>query len=710
MPLYDEPTPGELGHVKDHYDINRFIQEIKDGDYGVGPQGPPGPKGDQGDRGPQGVPGPQGPAGQAGSTGPTGAKGDPGPVGPTGARGPEGPQGLQGDIGPEGPQGVQGPVGPAGKEGIAGPQGPAGPRGVQGIPGPQGADGVEGPEGPTGPQGPEGPMGPEGPRGPQGAGLVIKGYYDTYEELVAAHPTGNEGDAYLVGQEELYVWDVLDNTWQDVGSIVGPEGPRGPAGPEGPTGPEGPQGPDGPRGPQGIQGAQGDQGPEGPQGPLGPKGETGDTGPEGPQGPVGPQGPEGIKGDEGPVGPAGPPNVLSIGTVAQGGSAQATITGTSPTQQLNLVLPEGPQGPEGPRGPQGIQGEQGDKGDRGDQGPEGPEGPEGPRGFQGEVGPEGPEGPDGPVGPQGPAATIQVGTTTTLPPGASATVSNRGTTGAAVFDFGIPRGQDGAGDVIPVGSIFPFAGSTVPQDWLLCDGTAYDQGTYPKLFAAIGATFGTKVPDLRDRFALGASATRALGTVGGTSTINQVVAHGHSVTGSVTVAVSDNPGIAFSSNATAASAAAPHVHVQNHDGHKHPINTSIWATNGGEAHQHTGAVNAQDPFSNTKTQVATSTSSGVFAVTNPGGLKNTNTNTEQSHRHGFGDNKLTDGTYWDAASVNTENSNAAHEHPVSVSGTTATHGHGASGSLSSANAQSTGSATVDVLNPFLAINYIIKAA
>jgi hypothetical protein len=37
----------------------------------------------------------------------------------------------------------------------------------------------------------------------------------------------------------------------------------------------------------------------------------------------------------------GPANVLSIGTVAQGDTASATITGTSPNQSLNLVLPRG---------------------------------------------------------------------------------------------------------------------------------------------------------------------------------------------------------------------------------------------------------------------------------------------------------------------------------------------------------------------------------
>ena len=47
-------------------------------------------------------------------------------------------------------------------------------------------------------------------------------------------------------------------------------------------------------------------------------------------------------------------------------------------------------------------------------------------------------------GTDGDAATIQVGTVTTLAAGSSATITNSGTTSAAVFDFGIPRGTDGS--------------------------------------------------------------------------------------------------------------------------------------------------------------------------------------------------------------------------------------------------------------------------
>lgn len=51
----------------------------------------------------------------------------------------------------------------------------------------------------------------------------------------------------------------------------------------------------------------------------------------------------------------------------------------------------------------------------------------------------------GEKGDPGQAATITIGTTTTLPAGSSATVTNTGTPSAAVFNFGIPKGADGTG-------------------------------------------------------------------------------------------------------------------------------------------------------------------------------------------------------------------------------------------------------------------------
>lgn len=63
------------------------------------------------------------------------------------------------------------------------------------------------------------------------------------------------------------------------------------------------------------------------------------------------------------------------------------------------------------------------------------------------------------------------------------------------------------------GEISIFAWARPETGWLLCNGQEVVIATYPDLYAVIGITYGTpasvlnfKVPDLRDRFPLGANA------------------------------------------------------------------------------------------------------------------------------------------------------------------------------------------------------------
>lgn len=109
-------------------------------------------------------------------------------------------------------------------------------KGEQGI---QGATGPQGERGPQGLQGPQGEKGDKGEKGDQGTGVTIKGKYDSLSALQAAHPKGNDGDAYMVGTS-LYAW--TGSAWVDCGNIQGPKGDRGDTGPQGATGPQGPKG------------------------------------------------------------------------------------------------------------------------------------------------------------------------------------------------------------------------------------------------------------------------------------------------------------------------------------------------------------------------------------------------------------------------------------------------------------------------------------
>jgi len=229
----------------------------------------------------------------------------------------------------------------------------------------------------------------------------------------------------------------------------------------GPQGPQGPTGPQGATGPQGNTGVTGTTGATGPAGPTGAQGLQGGTGPAGATGPQGPQGPDGDTAYEAAL------DAGFVGTEAEWLSSMQGVAG--PTG------PEGPQGETGPAGPQGVQGLQGVQGDAGATGPagtsaylvavadgfigdetawlaslvgaQGTQGVQGIQGLQGETGPQGTQGDAGAQGIQGlvgDAATVTVGTVTTGTPGTTVTVTNSGTTGAAILDFTIPEGAAGA--------------------------------------------------------------------------------------------------------------------------------------------------------------------------------------------------------------------------------------------------------------------------
>lgn len=67
--------------------------------------------------------------------------------------------------------------------------------------------------------------------------------------------------------------------------------------------------------------------------------------------------------------------------------------------------------------------------------------------------------------------------------------------------------------IMPIGMLAPYAGTTAPTGWLLCDGTEIRQTDYPELFAIVGYAFKPQgeiqnsgffgLPDLRGRFPLG---------------------------------------------------------------------------------------------------------------------------------------------------------------------------------------------------------------
>ena len=80
--------------------------------------------------------------------------------------------------------------------------------------------------GPRGLQGQQGAPGVQGEKGEPGAGLTIHAEYASYEELVAKHPVGEEGDAYLINGDVWY-WAEENQAWKNGGPLRGPQGERG---------------------------------------------------------------------------------------------------------------------------------------------------------------------------------------------------------------------------------------------------------------------------------------------------------------------------------------------------------------------------------------------------------------------------------------------------------------------------------------------------
>ena len=141
----------------------------------------------------------------------------------------------------------------------------------------------------------------------------------------------------------------------------------------------------------------------------------------------------------------------------------------------------------------------------------------------------------------GPAATITVGNTTTLAPGSSATVENTGTNFAAVLDFGIPRGNDGAdgaqGPAGPAGADGTSATITVGSTTTLSPGvsaTVTNSGTSLAAILDFGIPSGSTIQtQAQVRNETGATLTKGTvvyinGAAGNKVTVTKAIATGDS--------------------------------------------------------------------------------------------------------------------------------------------------------------------------------------
>lgn len=185
------------------------------------------------------------------------------------------------------------------------------------------------------------------------------------------------------------------------------------------------------------QGKQGERGLQGKQGEQGQQGEQGIQGIQGKQGEQGQRGEKGEKGEKGD--PTATIKLGKVTTVAPTEQARAVNVGTKNDLILDLYIPQGKQGEQGKQGIQGVQGERGLQGETGQQGKQGEQGIQGIQGVQGEQGKQ---------GKTGKAATIKLGTVTTLKPTEQARAENVGTESEAVINLYIPQGKQGTLDGI----------------------------------------------------------------------------------------------------------------------------------------------------------------------------------------------------------------------------------------------------------------------
>lgn len=276
---------------------------------------------------------------------------------------------------------------------------------------------------------------------------------------------------------------------------------------------------------------------------------------------------------------------------------------------------------------------------------------------------------------------------------------------------------------IPAGSINMYGGASAPAGWLLCDGTAVAQATYPDLYAAIGTNFNTggegagnfRLPDMRQRFPLGKAASGTGSTLGGSGGAidhtHSVPAHYHGMGTGADLAVS---------------ASGAHTHTINHDhaavtsssdgAHTHSIdhNHAAVTSGAGGAHYHFVANNdlssTSPSSSNYLARSYDATNDFSYDVKGSGTTADRlKTSSESSHTHSVDLPNFT----------GTSGSGGAHTHSVDVaaySGSSAsnTHTHAAgdfSGRIGLVTGGVNGNAamTSGAQNPpFLALNFIIK--
>lgn len=253
----------------------------------------------------------------------------------------------------------------------------------------------------------------------------------------------------------------------------------------------------------------------------------------------------------------------------------------------------------------------------------------------------------------------------------------------------------GAG-LSPVGSIVIHAGSSAPTGWLVCDGASYSTVTYSNLFNSIGYQFGGSgtsfnVPNLKGRVVVGIDGAQTQfdvrGETGGEMT------HQHSASNSGETAATTGSLTANSGGANAGNNTSGHTFNAGNDAttsnnsanHTHSVNPPETATNSDNHSHNTGANNANG-----------SRASGTF-----GSAAASHTHSVDSDNHSHNVNIVT---------LDSGSQSANHTHTVDDHyHTTTDHSHSIAHGHTSTHTHTTpASSSLSNLQPYMALNYIIK--
>jgi len=547
-----------------------------------GEVGVTGDKGQKGEKGEVGDKGQKGEIGATGGTGGTGAKGQKGEVGATGATGAAAAKGQKGEVGATGSGGSAGDKGSTGDKGdkgapstVAGDKGQKGEIGATGSGGSTGSDGDKGQKGEEGPQGGGAPVGqivawsgsagslPSGYFLCDGSAISRSTYAALYDIVGTTHGSGNGSSTFNIPDlRDRFVVGASNSTGDTTYPGVSPSATGGSADAILKSHTHNLQ--------NHVHGVNlttdnpGDHNHSYNQPNFTTYAFTGGSGSQRSQGTSGAS----------TGGAGGHTHTVSGNT----GASVPNTTDTLGEDATNKNLPpyyalayiiqyaqggttaKGQKGEVGATGSGGAGGDKGQKGEVGDKGAASSvQGPTGDKGQKGEVGATGGTGGTGSTGTKGQKGEIGAGGSS----GSDGSDGDKGQKGDPSTTAG-DKGQKGevgstgstgdkgaAGGGAPVGQIVSWSGSagSLPTGYFLCDGSAVSRTTYAALYAIVGTTHGAgngsstfNLPDLRDRFVVGASNSTGDTTYPGVSP----GATGGSATDTVNISGSDTVNISVS--------------------------------------------------------------------------------------------------------------------------------------------------------------------